>query len=332
MSFDEIATLIDPTNSAGLLPNGLDWGSYTFWGIIDTIQALITNGLLSIFDLCYQGIEKFSDVTQNIGNADVMFNGIADIATLILIIIFLKQIFTNYILDLDGEADADPIQALVNISVALAVINCGSEIHNVFMKISNLSIEYLRTLITASEINPDISFGEGLWNTFIKAVGETILLLVPATGPWLILLIVIFMIVVCVLMVVLAGKVLLRGVELFIFQCLMPIFACDLVTPNKELWKPFFRAYLITIFGWLIQYFCMMISISIIYQFNQPSEGIEGLMTPLLSVGLLFFACKAPKWLQSFTYQTGAGQAASSGARGVMGTATQIISTARAIK
>ena len=138
--------------------------------------------------------------------------------------------------------------------------------------------------------------------------------------------------VVCVLMIVLEMKLIFRGVELFIFQCLMPIFACDLVTPNKELWKPFFRAYLITIFGWLIQYMCLMLAVSLLFEMGTVSTGLEGLMSPFISTVMLFFACKAPKWLQSFTYQTGAGQAASSGARGVMGTATQIISTAKAIK
>lgn len=340
MSVDEIiSAMIDSASNEGVelqqdafLPTGMDWASTTIWGIMDTCYSVIINGIMSIFDLCYKWIVELSDVSHYIENADGIINGIADIATLILAIIFLKQIFTNYILDLDGDADADPIQSLVNIATALAVINCGGEIHNVLMKICNLSIDYIRVVLFASEIDTDLAFTEYLVNNFAKGAGASLAMLVVPGAAWVSILVSVWILVVGILMIVLACKVLFRGVELFIFQCLMPIFACDLVTPNKELWKPFLKAYLTTIFGWLIQYFCLMLSVSILLQSVTPSAGIEGLMSPLISTVMLYFACKAPKWLQNFTYQTGAGQAVSSGARGIVGTASSVVSAATSIK
>jgi len=337
MNFDEIAKLVVDNSGEKLNINdfqldGLDWGSSTLWGILDWLQSLIVTAVMSVFKLCFTGVEKLSNVNQYFpDNSQVIINGIADIATMILIIIFLKQIFTNYILDLDGEADADAIQALVNISVALAVINCGSEIHKYSMKICDMSVAYIGELLTAATIQTHFTTTDIISNFLKQVIGSLALTFVPG-GAWVLAFGVIWLIVVGVLMVVLSFKILFRGVELFIFQCLMPIFACDLVTPNKELWRPFFKAYLITIFGWLIQYTCLMLSVVILLEAGTMSAGIEGLMSPLISTVMLYFACKAPKWLQSLTYQTGAGQAASSGARGLVGGASQVISAARAIK
>lgn len=343
MNFDEIigvieqgikeadSTIVD-TDIFHLMPEDMTWGSTTLWGILDWIQALIVDGVMACFQLSYQLINIFSDVKKYLPSADLFLDGIADIATLILGIIFLKQIFTNYILDIDGEADADPIQALVNIAVALAVINCGGEIHNILMKVCDLAMTYIRELIGISSIDYSITFTEVIIQNLLKAVGASVAVMFVPGGAWVLIFAVVWLIVVCVLMLVLGCKLLFRGVELFIFQCLMPIFACDLVTPNKELWKPFFKAYLITIFGWLIQYTCLMLSITILANFCSPSTGIEGLMSPLISTVMLYFACKAPKWLQNFTYQTGAGQAVSSGARGIVGTASSVVSAATSIK
>lgn len=335
MTFEEIAKLVNDSSeeisTIEYMPEGMDWGSSTLWAIIDWIQSMVTAGIMSVFEICFDGINTLADVKIYLSDADAIINGIADIATLILIIVFLKQIFTNYILDLDGEADVDPIQALVNISVALAVINCGGEIHNIFMNICNLSVEYLGELFTASTIQDEFSTMDIVSNFFKYVIGA-IIMSFPGNASWILLFAVIWLIVVGVLMVVLAFKILFRGVELFIFQCLLPLFACNIITPGKELWRPFLKAYLITIFGWLIQYTCLMLSISILLEAGTISSGIEGLMSPLISTVMLYFACKAPKWLQSFTYQTGAGQTVSSGARGIMGTASSVVSTAMSIK
>lgn len=339
MTFEEISKLVIDA-SDGLLdtieymPDGMDWGSSTLWAIIDWFQSLIVAAIMSIFEICFNGIITLSDVKTYLPNTDAIFNGIADIATLILSILFLKYIFTNYILDLDGEADADPIQALINIATALAVINCSGEIHNIFMKICNLSVKYIGELITASTIQENFSANDIVSNAFKHIIGSLAMNvgIASGSGAWILVAGVVWVIVVGILMVVLAFKILFRGVELFIFQCLMPIFACDLISPNKELWKAYFKAYLITIFGWLIQYTCLMLSIALMLEAASYSAGIEGLMSPLISTVMLYFACKAPKWLQNFTYQTGAGQAVSSGARGIVGTASSVVSAATSIK
>jgi len=328
MTWEEI---VEEIGESDLLPEDLDWGSTTLWGILDWLQSMLIEGLMGIFNFFYGVIETLADVTSYIPNADAIFNGIADIASLILIIIFLKQIFTNYILDIDGDSDADPIQALINIAVALAVINCAGEIHDILMKVCNLSVDYLTGLMGDSITDLEVSTGELIMHFFTMVI-EGFLIIYPATGPVILLIVSVWIIVVAILMVVLAFKILFRGAELFIFQCLFPLFACDLITPNKELWKPFLKSYLVTIFGYLVQYLCLMLSIHILFEKTSFSSTLNGLLAPLIGTVLLFFACKAPKWLQHFTYQSGAGQTAASGAKGVMGATGQIVSTVASIK
>ena len=78
----------------------------------------------------------------------------------------MKQIFTNYILDIDGDSDADPIQALINIAVALAVINCAGEIHDILMKVCSLSVDYLTELMGDAITKLDVSTGELILHFF----------------------------------------------------------------------------------------------------------------------------------------------------------------------
>ena len=257
----------------------------------------------------------------------MIFNGIADVASLFLVILFLKQVLTNYILDLDGDSDADPIQAMVNIAVALAVVNCSGEIHEILMKVCDLFADYLSSLVLGETYKSveELTTLEGVSQLYMAIIG-------PFTiwGVVIMLIAPIWVITVFILMVVIAVKILFRSVELFIFQCLMPLFACDLITQGKELWKPFLRSYLVTIFGYLIQFICMELSIVLI--FDVEPGAAESLFQPLIGTVMLYFACKAPKWLSSFTYQTGAGQSAASGVKSVMGTVSQTMSAIRYIK
>ncbi len=324
MNFNEIANLVPGGDN--LLPQDMGWGMQTLWSIIDWFQSIFLNGLMLIFDFMYGGIEQISNVSLYLDNPEVIFNGIADVASLFLVILFLKQVLTNYILDLDGDSDVDPIQAMVNIAVALAVVNCSGEIHEILMKVCDLFAEYLSSLVlgeTYKSVN--LTTLEGVSQLF-----QAIIWPFTAWGVVIMLIAPIWVITVFILLLVIAVKILFRGVELFLFQCLMPLFACDLITQGKELWKPFLRSYLVTIFGYLIQFICMELSIVLI--FDVEPGAAESLFQPLIGTVMLFFACKAPKWLSSFTYQTGAGQSATAGARSVMGTVSQAMSAIRYIK
>lgn len=309
-------------------PVDTNWATSIVWDIFDYGLKNILDILEVVFNVIFQILGCFTDIKTYFSQADVLLNGLADVATLILTIIFLKQIFTNYVLNLDGESDSDPIQTLVKLATALAVINCGGEIHNIFMTICNFFQGYLTRLAFESGL-PKYSGEEFIMGFFVNVLGQFLAL---GFAPIIVIVVSIWIIVVLILLIVLVCKICMRGAELFIFQCLFPFFACDLITKEKALWKPFFKAYLITIFGFLIQHLCLWLSIRIILSEITLEAGIAGFAAPLMGTAMLWLACKAPKWLQEFTYQTGAGQTVSSAARGAMGGATQIVSIVKAFK
>lgn len=327
-------TLVDIANTVGVdpsifKPEDTNFATSIVWGMFDYGLNNILDILEVVYNVIFQILDSFTDIKTYFTRADVLLNGLADIATLILTIIFLKQIFTNYVLDLDGESDSDPIQTLVKLATALAVINCGGEIHDIFITICNLFKGYL-TWLAFRPGGPEYFSGE----VFIKGFFKNVLghFLVLGYAPIIVIVVSIWIIVVLILLIVLMCKICMRGAELFIFQCLFPFFACDLITKEKALWKPFFKAYLITIFGFLIQHLCLWLSLEIIIGTIDPATGVVGFAAPIMGTAMLWLACKAPKWLREFTYQTGAGQTVSSAARGAMGGATQIVSIVKAFK
>lgn len=309
-------------------PEDTNFATSIFWDVYVYLQNNILSIFSEAFDVVFELLGSFTDVKSYFSQADYLLNCMADVATLILTIIFLKHIFTNYILNLDGESDSDPIQMLVKLATALAVINCGGEIHEILMTICRYFEEYL--LLIAFETSTQISIGkEFILNFFEQVLGHFLTLGFASIN---IIVVSIWIIVVLILLIVLICKICIRGAELFIFQCLFPFFACDLITKEKALWRPFFKAYLITIFGFLVQYVCLWLSIEIISSEITFEAGIAGFAAPLIGTAMLFLACKAPKWLQEFTYQTGTGQTVSGAARGAMGGATQIVSIVKAFK
>lgn len=313
-------------------PEDTNFATSIVWGMFDYGLKNILDILEVAYNVIIEIVQALIDVKTYFSRADILLNGLADVATLILTIIFLKHIFTNYVLDLDGESDSDPIQTLVKLATALAVINCGGEIHDIFMTICNYFQGYLGVMAFGErELDGIVGItGVDFIEAFFKNVLGQFLLL--GYAPIIVIVVSIWIIVVLILLIVLMCKICMRGAELFIFQCLFPFFACDLITKEKALWKPFFKAYLITVFGFLIQYLCLWLSIEIIFSTIDPLSGIVGLLSPIMGTAMLFLACKAPKWLQEFTYQTGAGQTVSSAARGAMGGATQIVSIVKAFK
>lgn len=325
----------------GVLPTGLNWALNTIIEMGDEFSGWITAAFEFVYSVIVEMMVDMLDVKSYVHNANAIINGIADLASVILVIIFLKNIFTNYILDIDGEADEDPVQSLLKVAFALAVVNCSSEIHTQLMKAE----AYVRLYMNAILYESLAWDAESLMELLKKAVEsmvctpEVLKMVTDATlAPTMIcaisLMILIWVIIYSILVVVLVCKILFRCVELFLFECLMPIFACDLITARKELWKPFFRAYLTTIFGFTIQYFCLGLSFVVLGSMvvDVDKALATKLLAPLFSTFLLFFAGKVPKWLSGFTYQTSGTGAIGSGIKGIASGASQIINVAGMLK
>ncbi len=315
----------------------LDWSANTLVRLIDFLQSMILDWCFAIYNMVFYFVETISDISNAIPEADAIFDFTADVASILLIILFLKKVFTNYVLDLDGEADYDVLQSITNICVALAVINCGGEIHELLMKVSALLRSGMSEGITDSITDKALKIGEVIPDLISKIGllwGETVFYATsPMFGGALMLLAGLWGIVVIILLIILLGKLMFRGVELFFFRILLPIFASDIISGKKELWSQFSQEYLKTIFGYLIQRLALDLAIALVYDAGTISSGANEIFrNAFLSTILLYFAIKTPKWLQKFTYSSGVGQTVSSAGRSAVGTGSSIFMMSRFIR
>lgn len=252
-----------------------------FEGLVETFGSLIIN--------------LFTNETNSIISSSQVLGAVmvtTGVATAMISVMTMKQLFCTHILETDGDPDADPLQQLVKASVAIALIQTNSTVLNVLLRYA--------ALFTTSILN-------GAGNTLEGLNSGAIVSNIAAAGVSSIVAI-IFAIIYAVGMVMLALKAGFRTVELAIMEILYPIFCLDILTVQQERWKTFFASYLVTIFGYAIQILCFVLSIAFAF------SGLGGFFVAL---AFLFFAVKAPNWLEKYAYASGAGRTAAGAARSV---------------
>lgn len=212
-------------------------------------------------------------------------------ASAFLVLLACKHIFTTYILETDGDPDMDPLQYLVKVSLAMALIQMQNFVFRYLLRLSGL----LCDAITGSVTAPGTGGFDGILGGAVRS---------GLAGPVASILAVVFVIVILILIF----KAALRAVELAMMKIMYPLFCCDLVTPGRERWGHFTEAYAACIFGYIIQVMCLRMGMGMYFGTNSMS-GLVG------SMALMFFALKTPKWLEKFTYTSGAGQTVSGAGR-----------------
>lgn len=216
------------------------------------------------------------------------------IATVLVSLMVVKQLLTVYILETDGDTETDPLSFLVKASISLALIWTCPVITNMLIGYAGEMYDYIW-----GRFNTGMS--ENVMNGNIR---ETLL----GSGMSLINSI-LFGAIYVIALVLLVIKAALRGVELGIMEIVYPIFCVDMITTSQERWKTFFSSYIVVVFGYIIQLLCLQLS----YHYgSEPGTGFW------FALAFLFFAVKAPNWLEKFAYASGAGRSAAGVARSAM--------------
>ena len=249
----------------------------------------ISNQIINLFD---KDIELLT--TKEIAAAVLVTTSVASV---LIIVMALKLIFTTYVTETEGDPDADPIQVLVKVSIVLALINGNDSIYVTFQNLSSTFTKDLVGSISCSE--------------YFNAVRLTITLLTKQQDG-ISALITIVVSVICVLII--AFKAGIRAGELVLFKTLWPIVCIDKLSANNERFNAFFSSYVVTFFGYSIQLFCLRLA------FNRMIAGMTNVKVAELSdyfAAIVFFylAICTPKWLEKFAYSSGIGQKISNGAR-----------------
>ena len=249
----------------------------------------ISNQIIKLFD---KDIELLT--TKEISAAVL---ATTSVASMLVVVMAFKLIFTTYVTETEGDPDADPIQIWVKVSVVLALINSNDFIYVTFQKLSSTFTKDLVGSISCSE--------------YFNAVRLTITLLTKQQDG-ISALITIVVSVICVLII--AFKAGIRAGELVLFKTLWSIVCIDKLSANSERFNAFFSSYVVTYFGYSIQLFCLRLA------FNRMIAGMTNVKVAELSdyfAAIVFFylAICTPKWLEKFAYSSGIGQKISNGAR-----------------
>ncbi len=261
--------------------------------LLDMLQEIISGCWSTFFSYIESFYLNTNWITGNsyVNNAQNISN---KIATSFLVLVMTKHIFTTYILETDGDPDVDPLQYLVKGSVALACIQMQSFLFNYLLKLSNL--------LCAEVCN-------GLVPQLTNDFSELLKSIATLMGSIAFTPIMLCIYIICIFILII--KAAMRAVELAIMKVLFPLMCCDMITPSRERWSAFLVTYLATFFGYIIQIFCIRLSMILFLSFESISVMIG-------AAALLFFAMKTPKWLEKFVYSSGLGNTVSGTARNGM--------------
>lgn len=268
----------------------------------------ITNFVADIFNQIMEAvnneINQAFQLATRVAASDPII-GAADAATvlagMLVGVMAIKHILSIYILETEGDADADPMQLIVKCAQTMAVIFTSGLVYD-FM--ADFAGNIFSFIMNAAELETKFTIGEAIQSACM-ALGE---------GTFLNTIMSIVLLVGIILLLIKAG---IRGVELSLMRILYPVMAIDLMSTGREKWSAFFTSYCVVFFGYTIQVLSWHLSLCFMFG-TSGFGGIAGEGTFLalcFSMAFLFFAIKAPKWLEKFIYSSGFGSLMAGGAR-----------------
>ncbi len=262
----------------------MNWITTNFFKFISDIMS----GILDVFGSIIGNIfEIVTDLNANNGLVNNASDFTVTFALVLLAVVGGKQILDVYVFQTSGDPDAEPFQLVVRVAQAVAVICSGNWIFNELMKFSKY---FANDLLSASH-DSDVSthllglIAQAADTISMQAIGFIFTLLIILIG------FIVFSIV--------AG---IRGAELIVMKVLMPIFAIDLLTTNRERWHTFCTSYIITFCSYGIQLFCFkMCSMTFVQVGYTGGSSVRLLMV----IGWIVLMIRAPRWLEKYAYSSG---------------------------
>ena len=235
---------------------------------LDFLNGIVT----SIFDSVFEYILQFftGDIVTNVLHSNIVRTAnltISSVATIFLGLLAAKHIIFNYYLELDGDKDMDPLQYLIKVSMATAMIQSAGFITDYIMKISG----YAYKAVLTEQIYESFTM-----DTFLNMEANVAKYIAHNVAAIYIL---VFLICILVLLV----KAAIRVAEVVASRLLLPLFACSIVTPSRELWNNFFMSYFVLLIGYIIPMFFLNISLRYMIE-------VKSVADVLMSCGCLFFA------------------------------------------
>ena len=254
-------------------------------GCAELLQQFLT-AFGAIFDNIFVVVAEFNkDIASGVTNFTLPFS--------IAFIVFLttQHYFTVYVLETDGDPDADPLDIFLRAAQAIAIAVCGDWIFDFFLQFS-------------SSFTFDLQ--SNALNTGEQEISNTLteLLSIPSNFQSIPAVIIIIAIGVTVAIIVFGISAGIRGAELILFKMLFPLFACDLLTTSRERWNGFFTSYMVTWLAYGLQLVSFNMFASTLTVFI-TSDVTDFWKLFAITIGWLILMLRAPRWLEKFTYTSG---------------------------
>ena len=258
--------------------------------ITDATSELISDVIENFTDMIELVFSLGTDIA--LGNSMSGVNAASlctqGLAGMILCCMAAKQIFTTYITETDGDPDMEPTQILVKYSLAMAVIWSSMVMFQIVVKWGN---KFTDALIGSADLEFKNVLDAALG---LFGIGTTNFLI----GPFLLALYIIAIF-------IFAFKAGVRGAELAVFRIILPIMACDMITPSRERWNSFVTSFLVTVFGYSLQILLFRISLQLLVMTH-----MDPAMNFTMAFAFIWLAIVMPDWLKKFSYSSGLGNTA----------------------
>lgn len=262
----------------------------------------LIDGMLGYLTFAINEIFQAGAAFANEGYIQSACNVTTLMATSLLALVVIKQIYNTYIMETDGDPDSDPLDILERAAISLAMITCHDFIYRQLTTFSDKFFNDLNNSINGTIEKDPIA---KLVVTLAEFVSSPIASVIEGVKIVFILFFVVGVIFLCV-------KGGIRGGQLCFMKILFPLFCCDFVTTKRERWANFSLSYVVTIVGYVFQLFLFRLSAHQFAQFCEMADAFTSLFT---SFGFLYLSIKTPEFLKKYVYSSGVGQTVSGGAR-----------------
>lgn len=269
--------------------------------ILQNIRECIMNFIDGIFEMIALAVNTiFVSGAELAEHEDLVgaYMVVGLIAFSLVSLVVMKQIFSIYIMETDGDPDSNPLDLLTKAAIAIALISCNAAIYSTMLNFATTFGNELFSSLEPVDIVGSIRTAREELFAMQDMANQLI-------SPFFVLIYLVGTTVLCI-------KAGIRGAELCLMKILFPFFCCDIISSRRERWNAFFTSYLVTMVGYTLQILCFRLSGN---QFSRYCGGEGGMERSMFAYAFLYLAIKAPKWLEKFIYTSGLGQSVGGGAR-----------------
>ena len=206
-----------------------------------------------------------------------------------------KEVLDGDLIDVNYDPDDSPMDFLLRIAEAVAVISCFGALFDYLMVFSK---RFASDLLGSSNATGVKDITSGLINIDLSNTGS-------AAGMYITVVMLVF--IGFIVFAVVSG---FRGAELIAMKMFAVIFALDLIHANRERWNNFFMAFLLAMFSYGFQTLFYILSLK-----SYASASINDMGYCLSAIGWLLMAIIGPHFIEKYLYKSGISKAAGSGLR-----------------